>query len=182
MMQVEYKLLIGQDVFTLKTEVKDEIEFFKKMSFYSNMPKVGPNGEDDLKIVHRTTKEGYNYYSLVSEKAKMEFKFGQINDKDGGLYPKGWEPLYQKETSQNGAAAPAFGSQAAPQAQAQVAAPQFGTQMPIPQNVATPVQPVVTPTPQAAPVQSAASTLATAPNPQVAQVANNVLARFGIQK
>lgn len=120
MLQVEYKVKLGQDEFTIRAEVQDEKDFFQKMSFYSNLPKFGPNGENDLKITHRTTTQGYNYYSLVSESAKQEFKFGQVNEKDGGLYPKGWEPLFQKEEQQ--ASQNTGFATSAPQAQRTVAA------------------------------------------------------------
>lgn len=116
MLQIEYKIKLGQDEFTIRAEVLDEKDFFQKMSFYSNLPKVGPNGENDLKITHRTTTEGYNYYSLVSESAKQEYKFGQINEKDGGLYPKGWQPLYQGNKNETQGQTTGFqvGQQAAP--------------------------------------------------------------------
>lgn len=103
-MQVEYKLKLGQDEFTIKAEVKDEIEFFERMAFYSNLPRTGPNGEDDLKLSYQTTKEGYNYYSLVSQKAGKQFKFGQRTDKaGGGLFPKGWSSLYGSDDSSEAA-------------------------------------------------------------------------------
>jgi hypothetical protein len=90
-MQVEYKLKLGQEEFTLKTEVQNEIEFFQKMAFYSGLPKTGPNGENDLKLVHRTTKKG-DYYSIVSVSAGQEYRLGIL--KEGGLFPKGWAPIY----------------------------------------------------------------------------------------
>lgn len=94
-MQVEYKLTIGQDEFRITGNVETEIEFFEKMSFYAGLPKTGPNGETDLKLTFRSTKEGYKYYSLVSEQAGQEFKFGQVKDAGGELFPKGWEALYR---------------------------------------------------------------------------------------
>lgn len=95
-MQVEYTIKLGQDEFKLIANVENEIEFFSKLSFYSSLPKTGPGGETDLKISHRTTKEGHNYYSLVSELAGQEFRFGLLTAKNGGgLYPKGWAPIYR---------------------------------------------------------------------------------------
>lgn len=154
MIQVEYKIKLGQDEFIVKAEVKDEIEFFKKMSFYSNLPKVGPNGETDLKITHRTTTQGYNYYSLVSEKAGQEFKFGQVNDKDGGLYPKGWSPIFQgnnddQAQQQNTVQAPLVGAPV--QAPAPVQQQQYQPQVAAP--VAPPVYQDITRVSQ--PVQTA---------------------------
>lgn len=187
-MQAKFRLKIGQDEFELNFDVKDEKDFFEQVSFYSGLPKAAPNGATDLKIAFRTTKEGHKYYSLVSEKEKMEFRLGQNKENQGGgLFPKGWQPLYEKETdeTQQGAPAPAFGSQvqAAPVQQPRhaPAAPvvPFGAQpMPTPQVIAQPVQQPVAAPVQAAPTPTAAPA---AVNPQVAQVAGNVLARFGIQ-
>lgn len=180
MLQVEYKLKLGQDEFVLRADVKNEIEFFQTMSFYSNLPRVGPNGETDLKITHRTTKDGYNYYSIVSQQAGKEFKFGQINDKDAGLFNKGWEDLYV--ASNDGTAQTVgVGIQAQPVQQA----PIQSQQPVVPQQVRTqtagitvPAQPqvfpgVVTQSQTTAPVQPA--------NPQITQAATDVLKRFGIQ-
>ena len=55
------------------------------MSFYSTLPKVGPNGEEDLVIQHRVAQKQYDYYSIVSPSAKMEFKFGQVKEGKGNL-------------------------------------------------------------------------------------------------
>jgi hypothetical protein len=190
MLQVEYRLKLGQDEFVLKAEVKDEKEFFETMAFYSSLPRTAPGGSSDLKIGFRTTKEGHKYYSLVSEKEKMEFKLGQNKEaQGGGLFPKGWEPLYQGEKEQSapqqqyqsqapligqfpGLVNPTTGPTAAAPIQAPVAAPAFAA--PIPQPMAAPIQPTPAAVPAPMPVQAA--------NPQVTAVANNVLARFGINK
>ena len=175
-MQVEYRLKLGLDEFVLKTEVRDEKEFFEKMAFYASLPRVAPGGSDDLKIRFRTTTKGYKYYSLVSEKEKMEYKFGQENSADGGLFPKGWDKLFEgsensedTQESKPQQAAPAFGSSQV-STKASQAAPQFGTVA----NMAP-----------AAQAQPAATTQATpapvATNPAVAAVANNVLSRFGVK-
>lgn len=189
MLQVEYKLKLGKDEFVLKAEVKDEKDFFETMSFYSSLPKTAPGGSDDLKLVFRTTKKGHKYYSLVSEKEKKEFKLGQnLEANGGGLFPKGWDDLYEGEdTAQDpgqpsqGRSAPLIGqpvNQAPAPAQMPTVgqvAPQQATQVqysPPPQ----PAAPVIS-TPQAVPTAAPATA-----NPQVTQVATNVLARFGINK
>lgn len=92
-MEFSFKLKIGALEVTFSDVAKNSKEFFEKVSFYSDLPTKGPNGEEDLKIVHRTTSKGYEYYSIVSESAKQEFKFGQTRDADS-LYPKGWHPMY----------------------------------------------------------------------------------------
>ncbi len=186
-MQVEYKLKLGNDEFTLKADVKDEKEFFEQMAFYSNLPRTAPNGATDLKLVFRKTKKGHKYYSLISEKEQMEFKLGQNLDANGGgLFPKGWAKAHEADDEDSApAAAPSIGQ--ALNVAAPVVAPaatpkanpaagiDFSKKLNIPVTapVTAPVQTeVAAPTPAAAPVA----------NPQVAAVANNVLARFGIQK
>lgn len=94
-MKVQFNVVIGETEFLMSEEVESETEFFQKLHFYQNLPKTGPNGETDLKLSYRTPK-GYTYYSIVSEKAGMEFKFGQHQGSDT-LFPKQWEPLYSGE-------------------------------------------------------------------------------------
>jgi hypothetical protein len=201
MLKVTYRLKLGQDEFELQSEVKDEKDFFEQMSFYSNLPKTAPGGAADLKLVFRTTKKGHKYYSLVSEKEKMEFKFGQnLEANGGGLFPKGWEKLYegadQDDQPQQRPAAPVVigQQQAAPQPQTQFIAPPIAApaqqqapapiqapvfvapQVTMPAPSVAPVQAPVMPTPAAVPQQAAAPAV----NPNVQAVATNVLARFGI--
>jgi hypothetical protein len=168
MLQVEYRLKLGQDEFLIKADVKDEKEFFEKMSFYSSLPKTAPGGSNDLKLSFRQTKDGYTYYSLVSEKEQVEYRFGQLKDQEAGaLFPKGWAPVYKAENDQAPATqgAPAFGNPTTGPAAA-VAPPPAP---PTPQAFAAPA-PQPTAAPAAAPVA-----------PAVQQAANHVLARFGIQ-
>lgn len=182
MLQVEYRLKLGQDEFVLKAEVKDEREFFEKMSFYASLPRQAPGGATDLKLSFRTTTQGYKYYSLVSESENMEYKFGQENSKDGGLFPKGWQTRYQgdneeQDVSQAPAARPQA-RQAAPSAapaRTRAAAPTINQ----PAQAASPM-----PTPMAMPATQEQTQAAAAPaaNPKVSATANNVLARFGINK
>ncbi len=47
----------------------------------------------DLRLKYRTTKGGYEFFSIECHNCKWEFKFGQR--KEGGLYPKAWEPPYE---------------------------------------------------------------------------------------
>lgn len=186
MLQVEYRLKLGQDEFVIKAEVKDEKEFFEQMSFYSSLPKTAPGGASDLKLSYRTTTEGHKYYSLVSEKEKLEFKFGQNKEnKGGGLFPKGWEPLYQGGQDQQVQGTQSAGGTAGfiqpPQPQAPVQQQQQFIN-PAPQPIPQP-QTFAPPIGQTAAPQPVQQTQPQAPaNPQVNQVASNVLARFGINK
>lgn len=176
-MQVEYKVKLGQDEFLIKVDVSSSVDFFEKLSFYSGLPKTGPNGEDDLKITHRNTTEGYNYYSLVSEKAGMEFKFGQPKESPKSLYGKGWEPLFngaavsdQVQTPQRRPAQAQVQATTGLQAQVVPKSPAFV-------NPPTQVQ-YVAPVPS--PVQTFQQSAPQPVNPQTSAIANNVLARFNI--
>lgn len=187
MLKVTYKLKLGQDEFELTAEVKDEKDFFETLSFYSSLPKTAPGGSDDLKISFRTTKKGHKYYSLVSEKEKKEFKFGQnLDTNGGGLFPKSWSDLFGQdddETQESTVQVPTFGKAQPGQLipTAAKAAPAFnpsaaGFTAPQTTKAAAPVLTV--------PVTKVAVPEAAAPaaNPSVAAVADNVLARFGINK
>jgi hypothetical protein len=99
-MLVQFKLKIGENEFTLSSEVENQIEFFKTVSFYSSLPKVGPSGETDLKLVYRQV-QSYEFFSIVSEKAGLEYKFGQLKEPKGELFAKGWEPIYNAQGSDN---------------------------------------------------------------------------------
>jgi hypothetical protein len=92
-------MTVGTDEFNITIEAANEKEVFEKLSFFANMPKTGPNGETDLKLRFKQV-DDYTYYSLVSEQAGQEFRFG-ISKKDKSLFPKGWEPLYGATTSSN---------------------------------------------------------------------------------
>src|SRR5438270_6181492 len=95
MLQVEYKFKLGEDEYTIHAEVKSQKDFFQAMSFYAGLPKTGPNGETDLKLTYRCVKE-FEYYSIVSQEADQEYRFGQYKDQSG-LFEKGWEPLFHAE-------------------------------------------------------------------------------------
>lgn len=185
MLNVEYRLKLGQDEFVIRAEVKNEKEFFQKMAFFSSLPKTAPGGATDLKLVVRETKKG-TYYSLISEAEKVEFQLGQHKEGDT-MYAKEWVPLYQSETegSAQSSSSPIVAPVAAPKAAAPVQAP---VQAPVTQQFVAPT-PVAMPAPVQAPVQAAPAPVAApvqqaapAANQQVTAVANNVLARFGINK
>lgn len=96
-MQFEFKLKIGKTEFVFKEDAATPKEFFEKASFYTELPTVGPNGEDDLELSFRTTQKGYTYYSIVSKSAGKEYAFGQSADNEG-LFPKGWKDLFIAQT------------------------------------------------------------------------------------
>lgn len=190
-MKVQFELTIGENKFTLSEDVESHADFFKKLDFYSGLPKAGPNGETDLVLRHRVakTKDGKPcaYFSIVSEKAGMEFKFGQSQTTVGSLFPKGWEAVYRA----NGAATDDTGDDQqqsiAPGQSVGLGAPAVAPQI-MQQTTGVNVGPKVTASSglgaaQAAPKPAAAQTAAPAagaPPTQVQNQAKSVLSKFGI--
>lgn len=97
-MNIQYKMTLGGDEFVITLDATDPKQVFEQVAFFSNLPKVGPNGETDLKLSYKKNSDGSEYYSVVSEKAGQEFRYGQ-KKVDGSLFPKGWEPLYGTQQS-----------------------------------------------------------------------------------
>lgn len=107
-MQIQLKLKLGNNEVTITENAENVKDLFKKLSFLTSLPSVGPNGENDLRISYRVAGGQYEYYSIVSDQAGMELKFGQSKDGEG-LFAKGWEPVFQgdgQETSNEEQAAP----------------------------------------------------------------------------
>lgn len=100
-MKAKFTKKIGTQVFEFECDATSQKEFIQSVSFYSSLPEVGPNGEDDLVLRHRPTKKGA-YYSIVSEKAKQEFMLGQYLEPKGKdeLFCKGWQPLWNPEAEE----------------------------------------------------------------------------------
>lgn len=189
-MKVQFELSIGENKFILSEDVDTHADFFKKLNFYSSLPKVGPNGETDLTLRFRKakTKQGKDceYYSIVSQKAKQEYKFGQSQGVVGGLFPKGWEPLFNSGAEENGEeeqeqtsiapgtsvglGVPASAAAAAPQQAPTAAKPASG--FGVPSTTAAKAPAPATQTSAAPPVSNGAA--------QVANQAKNVLSKFGI--
>lgn len=188
-MQFQFKITIGTTEITVVENAESQAEFVEKVSFFSGLPTTGPNGETDLKLVHRRTKEGYNYYSIVSEKAGKEFNLGQSQKEPGKLFGKGWEDLYVGEQGDTNVVGGIGTQQAQPVPQTQQAAPQQFQQQQFQQPVQQVQQPVPQPIQQAPqpaqaapqqvqqPVQAAPAPVTNGANQQVA---NDVLAKFGI--
>jgi len=184
-MDIQFKKVIGKTEFTFNVQAEGLKDFFEKVSVYEDLPTQGPNGETDLRIAFRTTKQGHKYYSVVSDQAKQEFKFGQSTD-NVTMFPKGWEPLYQGDGQASSNANQGGLGQAQQQyvqnngLGAQQAAPQ---QVPAPQtNYTTPAQ-APTPAPTQAPQQTTTPTMNNTPAqaaPAQNNAVNDVLSKYGI--
>jgi len=158
-MKVQFELTIGQNKFTLEEDVESNADFFKKLHFYSTLPKVGPNGETDLVLSYRVAQKQYEYYSIVSEKAQMEFRFGMSKEGKGKLFSKGWEPLHRR-TSEEAEESDTPREPAAPiKAAVRTAKPTVG---------------------RTATVKREESPVPTPAAPEVAAQAANILSKFGI--
>lgn len=165
-MKVQFELAVGENKFTLIEDVETHSDFFKKLSFYATLPKVGPNGETDLVLTYRVAQKQYEYYSIVSQKAGMEYKFGQSKDSKGSLFAKGWEPLYQADSQEDGDNSVGMGGIVAP----------ASTPTPAPAAAPRAAQPA----PTAAPTSAAPTSAAAPAQAKVANQAANILAKFGI--
>lgn len=92
-MNFKLTIQVGQTTIEIQDEASTQAEFFQRVSFWTSLPTVGPNGEDDLRIVARKTKRNHVYYSIASPTAGQELAFGVHNDDTGRLFPKRWEPI-----------------------------------------------------------------------------------------
>ena len=92
-MKFKFQFQVGQTNIEIEDEASTQREFFDRLSFWTSLPKTGPNGEDDLRFVSRTTSKGHVYYSIASPAAGKEMAMGIHNDTSGRLFPKDWQPI-----------------------------------------------------------------------------------------
>lgn len=93
-MKFEFEILIGMNLFRFSGEAETPADFFQQVSPFMEIPRVGPDGQDDLVVKYRVTKTGnYKYFSVVSPSAGMEFEMGQLKEPKGHLFPKGWRKI-----------------------------------------------------------------------------------------
>lgn len=101
-MKVKLIKTFGNDKIEIEAEGKNEKEIFPQLEFWSSLPAKHPSGALDLKFAARParTQDGKNvkYYEVICESADERLMFGQATDeKGGGLFPKGWEPIYRAQ-------------------------------------------------------------------------------------
>jgi hypothetical protein len=100
-MKVVYRI---NDNVTLEQECPTVKTAFKFLAYAQEVfgPRECPeSGATDHRLKFRVaqTKDGKKceYYSLEDIKTGWEFKFGQKQDEGQTLFPKGWEPPFQRE-------------------------------------------------------------------------------------
>lgn len=182
-MNFTFKITVGTTEIEITESADTHQDFIKRLSFFSSIPTKGPNGETDLRFVHRKTSQGHEYYSLISDIANQEYKFGQSQQEEGTMYGKGWEEKYITDDAPQAApvAQTAIVQPVAPVQPVQPVAPTqpvavvqpVAPVQPVPVNVAPATQP------QAQPVLPA-QTVPVAPAPAANAAVNDVLAKYGI--
>lgn len=100
-MKVLYKV---NDNVTLQEDCATVKEAFKFLAYAQEVfgPRECPESgltQHKLKFRMAKSQKGVNceYYSLECPKTGWEFKFGQKQDQEQSLFPKGWEPPFQRE-------------------------------------------------------------------------------------
>lgn len=166
-MKFEFEIIIGNQKVTVTEEASDHAAFIEKLSFFSGIPTKGPKGSTNLRFLHKRVK-GFDYYSIMDDDDKMEFKFGQSKECPGKLFGKGWQPAYRKDEDSDDN----FDSEE----EYEVAKP---APMAAFSKIKSPVTPAAkAPTPKA-------PTAPAAPAPQASansSAINDVLAKYGIKK
>ena len=99
-MKVRFTKKVGDVNFEIEEEAKDEKALFDVVEFWSSLPSEHPSGATDLRFAHRQAKnrddKTINFYEIVCESKNERFCFGQRAE-GGGLFPKGWQPVYHGE-------------------------------------------------------------------------------------
>lgn len=104
-MKVKFKKNIGNSEFEFEIEAESQKDFIQQVSFLAQLPEEGPNGEKDLALVHRMTKDNDSYYSVVCKSAGQELAIGQYKSPKGKdeLFLKGWQPLWNPNSASSDA-------------------------------------------------------------------------------
>lgn len=106
-MKVLLKKRVGDLELEIEAEGKDEKDIWPQLEFWSSLPTEHPTGAKDFQIRARPAKtsagKSVKYYEITCPSADQRFCFGQAtDDAGGGLFPKGWEPIYHGNDSGNG--------------------------------------------------------------------------------
>ena len=99
-MQVTYDVSASCRLTVEVSDVKQAFQFIAYAGSVFNVGCCGNCESDDLKLAHRQP-QGYDYYSVVCNECRHEFKFGQQKE-TGHLFPKGWEPPFESDGDDGG--------------------------------------------------------------------------------
>ena len=91
-MKFKFKIIIANVEVEIESEGKSNKDVLRQVAFYSELPKVGPTGNKNLVLSHRTPKN-FEYFSIIDKEAGKEFSFGTSKD-SGELFCKGWKDAY----------------------------------------------------------------------------------------
>ena len=96
-MKYQFNVKLGSSNITFAGEAKTCEEFFKQSSkWFELLPsECGNCGKDELIPSFRQVK-GYEYCEVICKDCHYTFKYGKRRDTQD-LFPKGWEPPFQKE-------------------------------------------------------------------------------------
>lgn len=99
MQKIKVRKVIGETEIEVECDIANNKEAFAFAEFWSSVPTKHPSGATDLQLVARTAKASrgvlVKYYEITCKSQDERFTFGQLTDgSSGGLFPKGWEPMY----------------------------------------------------------------------------------------
>lgn len=98
--RVNETMTLEQECPTIKTAFK----FLAYAQEVFGVRKCPQSGNTDHKLKYRVAKDKdgnpCEYFSLEDRETGWEFKFGQKREEGQPLFPKGWEPPFQKEEKQ----------------------------------------------------------------------------------
>lgn len=93
-MNFRTEVTLGNARVEITDEVKNTLELFKRVSFFTQLPtKCGNCGAEDLFLSYRNP-QGYDYFGIKCKACGYELKFGISKERPGELFTKDWEAPY----------------------------------------------------------------------------------------
>lgn len=88
-MKFRLEKIIGKNKLVFEQEVNSNTDFFKAVSFYSQLPSVCGNCKSqEIYPSFKVTKDGYEYSKIECYDCKHELSFGQYRNGNGSLFSK----------------------------------------------------------------------------------------------
>lgn len=91
-MKIMFFVKFGDRQIQIEDEVANQAEAWRVVASWDALPQTGPDGQTDLKFSYRTP-QGNEYFAIECPSAGKEFKFGQLREGKGKLFPKHWAPI-----------------------------------------------------------------------------------------